>query len=333
MSRLSLSASLPSPKTATQVLEEEQPAEAVDAYQNPWHTIFDRRDMQRLGKKQEYRRVFGPAATFGFISMYLCTWEYILVSVSGGLVNGGFGGLVWEYIFTAFAFGSVVITMAEMTSMAPTSGGQYHWISEFSPPRYQKYLSYAAGWTSALGWLTGNASGYFILSTLVESLVEVYDPDWSFTNWQSTLVMIFFLIATIYFNTWGARLLPAIEVVSLVFHLAGFVITIVPLWVLAPKNPASDVFGPVINGGGWSSAGTSFLVGTITILFSNLGPDAAVHIGKLETTLISFQSAKLRLCLAEEVKDAAVVIPWAMIVSYFLNSGEILPSLAVIGLY
>lgn len=281
------SASLPSPtddnglKNTTQVHEQEQPPEAVDAYQNPSHTVFDRRDMHRLGKKQEYRRVFGPWATLGFISMYLCTWEYILVSVAGGLVNGGFGGLVWEYIFTAFAFGSVVITMAEMTSMAPTSGGQYHWISEFSPPRYQKYLSYAAGWTSALGWLTGNASGYFILSTLVEALVEVYHPDWSFTNWQSTLVMIFFLIATIYFNTWGARLLPAIETVSLVFHLAGFVITIVPLWVLAPKNSASDVFGPVINGGGWSNTGTSFLVGMITILFSNLGPDAAVHIGKL----------------------------------------------------
>ena len=241
MSPLSPPVSLSSPegdiefKNATQVLEQEQPPEAVDAYQNPWHTIFDRGDMRRLGKKQEYRRVFGPLATFGFISMYLCTWEYILVSVSGGLINGGFGGLVWEYIFTAFAFGSVVITMAEMTSMAPTSGGQYHWISEFSPPRYQKYLSYAAGWTSALGWLTGNASGYFIMSTLVEALVEVYYPNWSFTNWQSTLVMIFFLITTIYFNTWGARLLPAIEIVSLVFHLAGFVVTIVPLWVLAPK--------------------------------------------------------------------------------------------------
>ena len=217
---------------------------------------------------------------FGSEDVLTLRHEDILVSVAGGLINGGFGGLVWEYIFTAFAFGSVVITMAEMTSMAPTSGGQYHWISEFSPPRYQKYLSYAAGWTSALGWLTDNASGYFILSTLVEALVEVYDPDWSFTRWQSTLVMIFFLITTIYFNTWGAKLLPGIEIVSVVFHMAGFVITIVPLWVLAPKNSASDVFGGIVNGGGWSNAGTSFFVGTITILFSNLGPDAAVHIGR-----------------------------------------------------
>ena len=35
----------------------------------------DRTDMKRLGKRQEYRRIFGPVATFGFISMYLCTWE------------------------------------------------------------------------------------------------------------------------------------------------------------------------------------------------------------------------------------------------------------------
>ena len=245
--------------------------------------------------------------------------EDILVSVAGGLINGGFGGLVWEYIFTAFAFGSVVITMAEMTSMAPTSGGQYHWISEFSPPRYQKYLSYAAGWTSALGWLTGNASGYFIMSTLVEALVEIYYPDWGFARWQSTLVMIFFLITTIYFNTWGAKLLPGIEVVSVLFHMAGFVITIVPLWVMAPKNSASDVFGGIVNGGGWSNAGTSFFVGTITILFSNLGPDAAVHIGRFENCVQ--QVVGLMICPAEEVRDASIVIPWAMVVSYFLNAG------------
>ena len=33
----------------------------------------------------------------------------------------------------------------EMSSMAPTSGGQYHWVSEFSSPRYQKFLSYITG--------------------------------------------------------------------------------------------------------------------------------------------------------------------------------------------
>ena len=43
-------------------------------------------------------------------------------------------------------------------------------------------------------------------------------------------------------------------------------------------------------------------------------------------TLVSWKSKvsqhQLRARLAEEVKDAAVVIPWAMVVSYFLNAGN-----------
>lgn len=38
----------------------------------------------------------------------------------------------------------------------------------------------------------------------------------------------------------------------------------------------------------------------------------------LDVTVSLFE---LRVCLAEEVKDAAVVIPWAMVVSYFVNAG------------
>lgn len=33
---------------------------------------------------------------------------------------------------------------------APTSGGQYHWVSEFAPPEYQKVASYAAGLLSSI---------------------------------------------------------------------------------------------------------------------------------------------------------------------------------------
>lgn len=46
---------------------------------DPRHTDDDKRDMLRLGKKQEFKRVFGFWPTFGFTSIYLATWEYILV--------------------------------------------------------------------------------------------------------------------------------------------------------------------------------------------------------------------------------------------------------------
>ena len=36
--------------------------------------------------------------------------------------------------------------------MAPTSGGQYHWVSEFAPKKHQKFLSYIVGKPDFLGW-------------------------------------------------------------------------------------------------------------------------------------------------------------------------------------
>lgn len=37
---------------------------------------------------------------------------------------------------------------------APTTGGQYHWVSEFAPREHQKFLSYLMGWLCVLGWQT-----------------------------------------------------------------------------------------------------------------------------------------------------------------------------------
>jgi choline transport protein len=90
------------------------------------HDDHDRRDMARLGKKQEFKRNFSFISTLGFISIYMATWEFVLVSLAVGLVNGGFGGMSWTYIGTVVCYSSVVLSLAEMESMAPTAGGQYH---------------------------------------------------------------------------------------------------------------------------------------------------------------------------------------------------------------
>lgn len=107
-------------------------------------TSNDLSDMHRLGKKQEFQvsshiplhfcllltivqRNFGLISTLGFISIYMATWEFVLVSLSAGLSNGGYGGLFWVFIGTVLCYATVVASLAEMESMAPTSGGQYHW--------------------------------------------------------------------------------------------------------------------------------------------------------------------------------------------------------------
>lgn len=47
-----------------------------------------------------------------------------------------------------------------------------------------------------------------------------------------------------------------IETISLFGHIICFVVTIVPLWVMCPKNSAKDVFTIFVDSGGWENIGT-----------------------------------------------------------------------------
>ena len=63
------------------------PELAAEAYSG-LATPNDRNDMKRMGKQQVFKRNFGFWPTLGFTSIYIATWEYLLVSVYAGLVNG-----------------------------------------------------------------------------------------------------------------------------------------------------------------------------------------------------------------------------------------------------
>lgn len=124
---------------------------------------------------------------------------------------------------------------------------------------------------STLGWLSSVSSCVFVLTTLVEAIVKVARTEFAFTNWQYTLLMLAFLAITIGFKTWGAKILPMLETVSLFGHMAGFLVTIILIWVMAPKNSAKAVFTEIKSNGGWSNKGVSCLISQISVLYTLLG--------------------------------------------------------------
>lgn len=108
-------------------------------------TPNDQTDMRRMGKKQEFRRNFRLLTTVGFTCCVMGTWEILMTSNSQALLAGGSAGLFWSLCWSYLGQTFIVLSLAEMSAMAPTAGGQYHWISEFAPPQWQKLLSYLSG--------------------------------------------------------------------------------------------------------------------------------------------------------------------------------------------
>ncbi|KAE9987052.1 hypothetical protein EG328_003834 [Venturia inaequalis] len=263
-------------------------------------TYHDVRDMGRLGKEQQFMRNFRFYSILGFTSTLMCTWEAMLSTSSLVLIDGGTAGMIWTYIGTVIFMTCVIASMADMASMAPTSGGQYHWVSEFAPKSSQRYLSYMVGWTGALGWQAGTASAAYIMGSMIQGLIVLWDETYVPTRWQGTLLTIAMVLAMTFFNTYGARHLPLLEGVVLCLHVFGFFAILIPLWVLAPKLSTARVFTEFNDGGGWGSPATACIVGQVSAIFSFIGPDAGTH-------------------MSEEIRDASRIVPRTMIATALLN--------------
>ena len=230
----------------------------------------------------------------------MASWETILGTSIIGLINGGTAGMIWLYLVAWIGFLAVNTSMAEMASMAPTSGGQYHWVSEFAPRKYQKFMSFVVGWLCVLGWQTGAANTAFLAGTQIQGLVILNYSDYQPERWHGTLLTCAVACFSVFFNTFLVKKLPLVEGIVLIIHIFGFFGVLVTLWVLGPRGNAHDVFTTFNNYGGWSSNGLSAIVGILAVMIPLLGADGAVH-------------------MSEELRDASKVLPQSMIATTVIN--------------
>ena len=84
----------------------------------------DRTDLANIGKKEVLKRRFGFMSMIGFSCTLMGTWAGLLTFFAGPLTNGGSAGSVYGYIFGWLGVLTVMCTLAELASMAPTAGGQ-----------------------------------------------------------------------------------------------------------------------------------------------------------------------------------------------------------------
>ncbi|KAK3724052.1 hypothetical protein LTR37_001174 [Vermiconidia calcicola] len=126
--------------------------------------------------------------------------------------------------------------------MAPTSGGQYHWVSEFSPRWCQRFLSYTVGWLGVLGWQVGVAFASYLSATEIQGLAILNYPSYVPKNWHGTLIQVCLLIICVFVNTFLAQRLHHVEGLALILHVCGFFAIMIPLWVLSPTAKSRDVW-------------------------------------------------------------------------------------------
>ncbi|KAI1313257.1 amino acid transporter [Xylaria venustula] len=260
----------------------------------------DDRVLTRLGKVPVLKRNFAFMSMLGFTCTVMNTWEGELQLFLQSFENGGSAGSIYGYIVVWIGTLCVFATMGELASMAPTSGGQYHWVYMLSPRNCRKFLSYFVGWLAVIGWQSAVAGVAYLSGALIQGVAVMGNPSYEPTAWQKTLLLWASLAFAVFINTVVSSALPKVEGFVLILHVVGFFAVLVPLVYLSPHRNAEQVFTEFMNGGGWQTQGLSFFIGIIAAVFNFLGADGAVH-------------------MSEEILNADIIVPRAMVFSVLLN--------------
>ena len=266
---------------------------------SPAHTK-DESIMTKWGKRQQLKRNFTLLSIIGLTTTLMITWEGLVNAFQAGLENGGPAGLIYGFFVTWIGVFSQAFVMAEMGAMIPLAGGQYNWVSILAPESCSKFLSYLAGWTSVIAWQATTCTTLYLAASMIQGLLIQNNSAYSPQRWHATLIGYAILAFSIFINTYLARALPKIESLCLLLHVFGFFFVLIPLVYFGPHGDPSAAFTQFLNEGHWPTQGLSFFIGLTTSMIAFVGLDAAAH-------------------MAEEIEDAAIVIPRSMIASVAIN--------------
>ncbi|CZR54079.1 related to HNM1-Choline permease [Phialocephala subalpina] len=252
-------------------------------------------------QQHELRQQFSVWSLGSLCLCLMATWEALSTVVATALISGGAPCLFYNYLTSFLGTVAVACSLAEIASMYPTAGGQYHWVALLAPSKSSISASWFTGWISCGGQIVLTASAAFSGGLQLQALITLnHEDSYIPQRWQGMLFYWLVLAYSLVLNLWGSKILAHTNLASGVIHIVGFVAIIVVLAIMAPKQSPHFVFVEVSNTSGWSNNGISWLVGLLSSVYPFLGYDSATH-------------------MAEEMRHPARDVPIAMLGSVIVN--------------
>ncbi|KAL4738369.1 amino acid/polyamine transporter I [Aspergillus similis] len=253
------------------------------------------------GEMFEVKKGFSCLTILSMSVVLMATWEALSSTMVSALVSGGPVSLVYGYLLAVVGAFATAASLAELASMYPTAGGQYHFTAILVPQRLRNALSWTVGWIGTFGWIAFAASAPFFAATMLQGVIVLNHESYGMDRWQGSLIYWALIALAAAINIWGSRLLSLVESVSLLIHVSAFIAIFTILWVCSPdKHSAEFVFTTFLDNSGWSSDGVAWSIGMLSSCYVLTGYDGAIHLG-------------------EEMAHPATEVPYCMLGSVILN--------------
>ncbi|KLO14661.1 APC amino acid permease [Schizopora paradoxa] len=258
--------------------------------------------LSTLGYKQEFKREFTRFELFGVAFSIIGVLPSIASVLVFAIPNGGPIALVWGWAVCAFFIFFIALSMAELGSAMPTSGGLYYWTFSFASPRYRRLLSWIVGYSNSIGLISGVAGVDWGCAVQVMAAASIgSDMAFAPTTRQTFGVFVALLIAHGILCSMATRVLARLQTFYIVINFVICFAVIIALPAATPKefrNDASYALGGFANLAGWPN-GFAFILSFLAPVWTINAFDSTVHI-------------------SEEAANARTAVPFAIIASTFM---------------
>lgn len=205
--------------------------------------------------------------------------------------------MVWGWLVASIFILFVGISMAELASAAPTSGGLYFWTYSLSSPRWRNVLCWSVGYANTVGSIASVASidwgcAVQIMAAATIGTGGAFAP----TSAQLFGVYAAIVISHAVICCLGTAVLARLQTVYVVFNVLLCLVIIIALPAATPaefKNSAKVALWDFYNVNGWPN-GYAFILSFLAPLWTICSFDSSVHI-------------------SEEASNAAIAVPWAIV--------------------
>ncbi|KAG9192505.1 hypothetical protein G6011_11239 [Alternaria panax] len=280
--------------------------EDLDSKENGTSALALQRTMsgkheQTQAPNQNLEQNFNILSLISTATSLIATWEALGSTMASGLISGGPVSLVFGYILAVLGTLATALSLSELASMYPSAGGQYYFVVQLAPRKFRAAWGYAAGWISVFAWQTFTASAPFLGATMLQGIIVLNYPDYSYQRWHGTMLYWAFLGLATLVNVFAIRSMQWILHATFALHVVLWLVLVVVICVVSPtKHSAEFIFATYINESGWSSDGVAFSIGLLSSTYVLAGYDSATH-------------------LTEEMKDPERNVPRAMLASIIIN--------------
>ncbi|EMD31996.1 hypothetical protein CERSUDRAFT_88605 [Gelatoporia subvermispora B] len=255
--------------------------------------------LAQLGYKQEFRREFSMVEVFCFALSTIGILPSIASVLTFSIPNGGPYTLVWGWAVCMPFLMIMAVTLAELGSAAPTSGGLYYWTFKYASPRWRQLLSWIVGYCNTMALVAAIASVDWSCAIQIFAAVSIaLDLTFTPTTRQTFGLFVALLLCHGLAASLASRVIARLQWVYICVNVFLSLAVIIALPTATPievKNSAGYAFGGVVNISGWPN-GFAFILSFLAPLWTISGFDASVHI-------------------SEEVSNARTAVPFAMVSS------------------